>query len=128
MKKEYLSLIEQAKKLVGERQTSPNCVVAGVASAILSGGGDVFTGVNIDCACGIGFCAEHSAMAEMAKHGETEIKAIVALHDDGKILSPCGRCRELMYQLNRANLQADIIISKDKTVKLEKLLPLPWER
>jgi len=35
--------------------------------AILSGSGRVYTGVCIDLACGLGFCAEASAVADMLK-------------------------------------------------------------
>ena len=39
--------------------------------ALETASGNVYTGINLDLACGIGFCAEHSAVAEMLKARET---------------------------------------------------------
>jgi cytidine deaminase len=52
---------------------------------------------------------------------------IVAINNDGKIYPPCGRCREMMYQVNKLNLDAKIILSDTKTVRLRFLLPMPWQ-
>jgi cytidine deaminase len=42
-------------------------------------------------------------------------------------LSPCGRCREFMHQIHEENSEADVIIGKNKSVKLKDLLPLPFD-
>jgi cytidine deaminase len=97
-----------------------------VGAALLTGKGNVYTGVNIDCACGIGFCAEHSAIAEMLKHKESEIEMLVAVNLKKEIAPPCGRCRELIYQINRANAMTKIIINGRETVSLKELLPNHW--
>jgi len=88
----------------------------------------VFTGVNIDLWCGIGFCAEHSAIADMVSHSdEVEIKAIVA-HDGSRVMPPCGRCRELMELIDMRNRDnTDVIISEGEKVKLKELLPCEWK-
>lgn len=80
----------------------------------------------MELACGIGFCAEHAAMAEMLKKRETVIDTIVASKVDG-IVSPCGRCREMMYQIDARNRHSRIILSADRTVTLEQLLPEHWK-
>ena len=70
------SLIAAARSVYGEfslgRFSAGSC-----AAAILSDRGHVFTGICIDLACGIGFCAEHSAVAEMLKSRQTRIVAAV---------------------------------------------------
>jgi hypothetical protein len=48
------------------------CESGGVAAAILTASGAVYTGICIDARCGMGFCAEHSAVAEMLKARESE--------------------------------------------------------
>lgn len=98
-----------------------------VGSALLTSNDNVFVGVSLNAACAIGFCAEHSAIAAMVAAGETKIKKIVALDYDRKILPPCGRCRELIYQINKDNKGTEVVISNNKTLKLGKLLPHPWE-
>ena len=40
--------------------------------------GNTYTGINVSLFCGIGFCAEHSARAEMVKNGETKSWSTVA--------------------------------------------------
>ena len=119
-------LIKEAKKYLGEYQLSENWMSAGsVSAALITKKGNIYTGICIDLSCGIGFCAEHSAIAEMLKYKETEIEMIVAVSND-KILPPCGRCRELMLQIDRNNKYCNVIIDDNKIVTLEELLPYSW--
>ena len=121
-----LQLIEMARSMVGRKEVSGG-VVKAVGSVLLTKEGRVFTGVNIDLWCGIGFCAEHSAIADMVSHSdEVEIKAIVA-HDGSRVMPPCGRCRELMELIDTRNRDnTEIIISEGEKVKLKELLPCEW--
>jgi len=119
-------LIQEARRHLGEFTLSEKCLTAGsVAAALITNDGNIHTGICIDLACGIGFCAEHSAIAEMLKHRETRIQMIVAVSEGG-ILPPCGRCRELMMQLNEENRQTKVVVAEDKVIALQKLLPHPW--
>lgn len=97
-----------------------------VGAALLTKDGNIYTGICLVLACGLGFCAEASAVAEMLKHRETEIEMIVAVTDDGKVIPPCGRCRELLTQVNRGNLNTKVIISRDEIKLLSDLLPDTW--
>ena len=87
--------------------------------------GRVFTGICLDLACGVGFCAEHAAVAEMLKARETRITAMVAVGTNG-ILPPCGRCRELVAQINPDNMDAAIILPSNRVQLLRELLPEHW--
>ena len=120
-------LIKKAKSVVKSRQIKHGFTVGDVGCALITDKGNVYLGVSIDACCGIGFCAEHSAIAAMVTNGEHVIKKIVAVVENGIPISPCGRCRELMHQIHEDNLQAEVIIGKNKTVKLKDLLPLPWD-
>lgn len=71
-----------------------------VVCALEAINGEIYTGICIDLPCSIGLCAEQSAIAEMLKHGQTAIKQIVAVFEDGNILPPCGRCREFIAQID----------------------------
>jgi cytidine deaminase len=120
-------LIEEARKVVGEYTLSrPDFSAGAVGSALLTVQGNVYTGINIEIACGIGFCAEHSAIAEMLKHRETRIEMIVAIHLDS-IIAPCGRCRELMFQIDCKNIDTKVYVSEEKYMTLDELLPNRWE-
>ena len=120
-------LIEKAKSVLKSRMIKHGFTVGDVGCALVTDKGNVYLGVSIDACCGIGFCAEHSAIAAMVTHGEHVIKKIVAVVENGKPISPCGRCREFMHQIHEDNLNADVIIGKNKSVKLKDLLPLPWD-
>ena len=123
--KDDKELIETAKVLVGGKKVSGG-IVKEVGSALLTKGGKIFTGVSLDLWCGVGFCAEHSAISDMISHSnETGIKTIVAFGD--KIMYPCGRCREMMELVDKRNRDnTNVIISKNKKVKLKELLPGDW--
>ena len=112
---------------VRPRQISKNCYVASVASALLTDKGNVYVGVCIDTPSSMGFCAEHSAIAQMITNEESRIVKIVAVGSEGKVYPPCGRCREFIYQINNENLEADVLVSEDKIVKLKELLPYRME-
>jgi cytidine deaminase len=101
--------------------------VGEVSAALLTAAGNIYTGVSISAACGIGFCAEHSAIARMVTGGESRIVKIVALSADGKFLPPCGRCRELIYQVNKENLDAEILLGPKHRTTLRQLLPERWQ-
>jgi cytidine deaminase len=118
-------LIATAAALVGEFRTSEDCVAGGVAAAILSRSGRVYTGVCVDTQCGMGFCAEHAAVAEMLKARECEIALVVAVDGAGIPCAPCGRCRELMGQVNPRNRDARVIVGPACVMTLAELLPQP---
>jgi len=120
-------LIERASEIVGEYKSSKDCTSGSVGAALITRAGNVYTGVCIDTACSLGFCAEHSAIAEMLKHKESEIVMIVAVDTKANVLAPCGRCRELIYQVNKANADTKVIMPKNKAVSLKELLPHPWQ-
>ena len=120
------ALLAAARALVGEfTLIKPSITAGAVGAALESSGGHIYTGINLDLACGIGFCAEHSAVAEMLKARETEIRRIVAIDADG-VLAPCGRCRELIVQVDRRNLDCEVILPGGTSMKLADLLPRAW--
>ena len=122
------TLIKEAQKIAGQFKLNGfETNSAGIVSAaLMSKKGNLYTGICIDLACGIGFCAEASAITEMLKNRETEIDMIVAVTDKGNIIPPCGRCRELLFQIDRNNINTKVIISEEKIVTLKDLLPNTW--
>ena len=118
-------LIERALAVLGEFRTSESCVAGSAAAAILTEAGRVYTGVCIDAACGIGFCAEHAAVAEMLKARESHVALVVAVSASG-VIAPCGRCRELLWQVDARNRDAGVVLGPTEIVPLADLLPKPW--
>ena len=120
-------LISKAKRAARLHKASKDVRISDVCFALITNKNHVYTGVSIDACCGIGFCAEHGAIAAMVTNREYVIKKIVAV-GNRKILPPCGRCRELMFEINPKNYEAQVIIGANKTVKLKNLLPHVWQK
>jgi cytidine deaminase len=118
-------LIDAARGVCGKFGLEEDFSAASVGAAIRTADGNIYTGVCIDLACGLGFCAEVSAVAEMLKHRETHITDVVGVTRKG-ILPPCGKCREMISQLDRRNLDCRIILGEDRTTTLRQLLPEHW--
>jgi cytidine deaminase len=119
-------LINAARAVQGAFKLSqPELSAASVGAALRTSSGAIRTGVCADLACGLGFCAEHAAIAEMLKHREVDIVAIVAVDDSG-ILSPCGRCRELIAQLTPRNADTKVVLQGERVLPLRDLLPEHW--
>lgn len=120
-------LYKRAKSVLNPRKLSEFAEAGGVGAAILTDSGQVYLGVCIDTACSMGFCAEHAAAAAMITAGENRVTKMVAVDWNGEVLPPCGRCREFISQLHPDNRTAEVLIAKDKIVKLEELLPYDWK-
>lgn len=121
-------LIEKAQAVINPRKITHGLDVGDVGCALLTNEGNLYLGVSIDAVAGIGFCAEHSAIAAMVTNGEQRISKIVAVLEDGRILPPCGRCREFMHQIDRSNIDCtEVILGNDKVVKLRDILPYTWD-
>jgi len=119
---EFNNLIQKATDTLGSRQLSQNGWAGSVAAALLAASGNVYTGVCIDVACGMGFCAEHAAIAAMVTAGENRILKIVAVGSGG-IMPPCGRCREFISQIHDDNKNTEVMVADDTIVTIGDLLP-----
>jgi len=118
-------LLAAARAVLNPRRLSPTVEAGGVGAALRTPTGAIFTGVCIDAASGIGFCAEHGAAAAMVTAGEARITDMVAVDWDGRILQPCGRCRELVVQLDPANAATRVLLPGGAR-PMRELLPDHW--
>ena len=117
------SLIELAAVLARPFAPSEDCRSGTVAAALLTGVGDVFSGVCVDTACSLGFCAEHAAVAEMLKARQSEVRMVAAVTSAGEVIPPCGRCRELLWQVDRRNAATWVVLGAEDGAVLADLLP-----
>lgn len=121
-------IYDAAKSVVNPRKLTEYAEAGGVGAAVLAASGQIYTGVCIDVACSIGFCAEHAAAAAMITAGESKILAVAAVGWDGEIMPPCGRCREFLTSLHPDNRYADVLLPGWKTCTLGDLLPYDWKK
>lgn len=123
---DFEELIKTATKILDPRELSEDSRAGSVAAALVTDKGNVYKGVCIDTPCSMGFCAEHAAIAAMVTAGESRIDKIVSVCEGSGIVSPCGRCREFMYQINHDNLETEIRLECG-IVTLKELLPHIWK-
>ncbi len=121
-------LYQAAKAVLNPRKLSEFADAGGVGAALLSESGKVYTGVCIDTACSMGFCAEHAAAAAMITAGESRVLKMVAVGTDGRVMPPCGRCREFISQLDEENINAEVMVRQGVIVTLQELLPFDWRK
>jgi cytidine deaminase len=72
-----------------------------VGSAILLSNGKIFRGCNVENASyGMTNCAERTAIfSAVAQLGpKIEIRAVAVTNDQGVACSPCGACRQVIYE------------------------------
>ena len=120
-------MVTKAQSLAHTTKLTNDCSSGQVGCVLVTEKGNEFIGVSFYSASGLGTCAEHGAVQNMLAHGENHVKKIVAVRENGNILPPCGKCRELLFQVCRQNLETDVIIGKDKKLKLRELLPNRWQ-
>lgn len=125
----WTQLYTSAKSVLNPRHISDTVAAAGVGAAIESVSGKIYTGVCVDVECTLGICAERNAIFNMLTNGEDAIKRVVAVNRDGKVLPPCGACRELMVQLQPGsykNIEVMLDYEKNRIVPLGELTPEWW--
>lgn len=129
MEKIWEELYRAAKSVLNPRKISDIVEAGGVAAAIESESGRIYTGVCIDGACTLGICAERNALFNMITNGESRFRRVIAVNRDGKAMPPCGACRELMSQImlrDYKNIQIMLDFEKDRVVTLGELTPEWW--
>ena len=124
-----LEMLALARKNLNPVLRGEHCST-GFVSAVLEGAnGKYYTGVNIDLACGLGYCAERNAAGSMVTDGERVARRIVCVDRRQGLMTPCGSCREFLMLLSPQNADTEFLIglSPLRTVRLKELLPHWWE-
>jgi len=70
-----------------------------VGVAALVDNGRIVTGCNVENASyGMTLCAECGMVSELIASGGGKLTAVVCVDGAGNFLSPCGRCRQLIFE------------------------------
>lgn len=129
MEQIWIDLYDAAKAVLRPRVISEMMEAAGVAAAVESESGKIYVGVCVDGGCTLGICAERNAIFNMITNGENAIRRVVAVNWDGKVLAPCGACRELMTQLmpqEYRGIEVMLDYETNRVVTLGELTPEWW--
>jgi cytidine deaminase len=79
-----------------------------VGAAGLSDDGVVVEGSNVENASyGLTLCAECSLVSDLRRVGATRVVAVAVVAGDGDPITPCGRCRQLLYEHGGPELLID---------------------
>jgi len=122
-------LHDTALKVINPRQVSEFIGAGEVAAAIESASGKIYVGVCVDTACTLGICAERNALFNMITNGESRIRRVIAVDQNGKAMPPCGACREFMVQLMPDDFRSIEIMldyGSGRVVTLGDLTPEWW--
>ncbi|NCV76809.1 MAG: cytidine deaminase, partial [Actinobacteria bacterium] len=90
--------------------------VAGIVSD-----GRIVSGCNVENASyGLTLCAECSMVSQLVMTGGGRLKAVVCVDRNGELLSPCGRCRQLLFEHGGNEL---ILLTPDGPQTMRTILP-----
>lgn len=79
-----------------------------VGAAALTADGRLLTACNVENASyGLTLCAECGLVSTLRAGGGTRLLAVAVCAGDGAPLTPCGRCRQLLYELGGPELMID---------------------
>jgi cytidine deaminase len=100
-----------------------------VGAALRAASGRVFGGCNIENATyGLTICAERVAIFKAMSEGEREFDAIAVVTDTDMLTSPCGACRQLLWEFCG---DVPVILSnlkgKTETLRMRDLFPKPFD-
>lgn len=125
-----LNKIEEAKKAMEKAYVPYSKFKVGAALEMTDG--TFIHGANIENASyPLGNCAERSALFSAYSQGykKEDIKSITIIANSDKAISPCGACRQVMYELmpkdtkiTLTNLEGDI-----KETTIDELLPYGFD-
>ena len=116
----------EAATVKGERIISPFVKGGYVVTVILTDKGNVYTGVNLESKCSLGICSERNAVYKMFEADKNEKMVRCLCFHRGRLLMPCGACREFFMQYgNSDDMEILIEINPVKTVKLIDTMS-PW--
>lgn len=97
-----------------------------VGACVLTESGNIYTGCNFENASyGLSICAERNAIGTAVANNDLKIKAIAIYSPNMKNCTPCGACRQVIFEF-KSN-EGTIVITENDTelqiATIEELLP-----
>ncbi len=79
-----------------------------VGAAALTSLGTIIEGANVENASyGLTLCAECALLGDLVRNGGGQLVAVAVVAGDGEPLTPCGRCRQLLFEHGGPQLLID---------------------
>jgi cytidine deaminase len=93
----WQSLHNEAKRVLKLSYSPYSKFPVGVAGLVSDG--RMVSGCNVENASyGVGLCAECGLVSSLTATGGGRLVAVVCVDGNGDYLSPCGRCRQLLFE------------------------------
>ena len=119
MKIDWELLHSEAKKIMKQAYAPYSKFPVGVAGLVNDG--RIVTGCNVENASlGVTLCAECGMVSNLFATGGGRIVAVVCVDGSGNYLSPCGRCRQLLFEHGGNEL---LFMTPNGPEKMSALLP-----
>ena len=125
-------VLVEAAMLAARRSYSPYSQFA-VGAALLTDGGKVYTGCNVENASyGMTICAERVAVLKAVSEGHRKFKALAVVGGRGKAVPPCGACLQVLAEFCGPDFPIYLAPLSEATSKkidclsLKELLPLAF--
>ena len=120
------NLIEEAKK-ARENAVAPFSKFK-VGAALRTRAGKIYRGCNVEnCTYGLTVCAERVALLTALAAGERSFEAIAVVTQSAEPGSPCGPCRQLMWEYcGDIDVTLANLTGKKVDYKLSTLFPVPF--
>lgn len=124
----YETMMTMAQSKLNPKEYGKYFSAGGVSAVLEGANGKYYAGVNLDLACGLGFCAERNAASTMVTDGETVVRRIVCVNSEGELMTPCGSCREFLLLLSPENAKTEFLVGLNpvRIMTIGQLMPLPW--
>ena len=92
-----------------------------VGAAAIVDDGRFVTGCNVENASyGVGLCAECGLVSSLAAGGGGRLVAFTCVNGEGQVITPCGRCRQLLFEHGGAGL---VLETPAGILTLDQMLP-----
>jgi cytidine deaminase len=97
-----------------------------IGAALRTKSGKVFSSVHLEAYVGrVAVCAEAIAIGMAAAAGDVELETIVAVDCKGRVVPPCGMCRELISDYAPS---CKVIVKETEIMSISELLPRKYQR
>ncbi len=101
-----------------------------VAACLSTENDNLYTGVNVENGSyGLTVCAETTALCKMISAGEQRIKSVVLLAENNLLCTPCGACRQRIFEFSDANTLIHLCNQNSvfQSITINELMPLAFD-
>lgn len=121
-------ILQLALSKMNPKTLNKRAKIADAICVIVTKNDNIFIGASLVASCGLGYCAEQSCISQMLTFGESAIDSMLIVDKFGTVLTPCGKCIELITQINEENLFSKVLVSSKKFLYIKDLFPFDWKK